>query len=159
MKRGEKVSAPEADEIIPVSNDPELTFRVAGWYLENGQEWDFDEDVVKENMTLYPVWEVVSTDVSGNDAGGTATKKFYTVICRETWGGIWNSEADRYVCLPEGTRNIPNTGIENAGTFGWEKVYEEGEDEKMWDQSKDSVKGVTVLKIKMTVAPSSSPEP
>lgn len=58
---GEKVTKPE---------DPTREGYVFdGWYkdLDRTEKWDFDNEVVKENMTLYANWKAANTDVPTGD--------------------------------------------------------------------------------------------
>lgn len=174
VEAGKTVTAPEASKFIPVTNDSGVSLKLAGWYLENGEKWNFDTYAVNSNFTLYPVWEEVVTDVSGGDvsggdAGSTAAKKYWPVIFRgAVWGGGWNSGwnggwngGDLCVCLPEGTKDMPKKDLSGGTIGGWEKFYEnETGTKKIWEPSVDSVKGVTVLKVyEASQEASASPEP
>lgn len=141
VEAGKKITEPDDSKFFANSDNSSLSLEVDGWYREDGTEWDFDEDVVTENIVLYPVWKETS--------GG---KKYGTVVLRDLWGSeTW------YVSLPYGTADMPVVDKYggDAVKYGWEKVYEG----KMWD-SGDSVSGVILLKMKEAVpAPSESPEP
>lgn len=156
VKSGETVKEPEEGKVIPkISEDvsEETTLRLAGWYLENGRKWDFENDVVTSNITLYPAWEEYSMDISGDDAEGTVVKTYWPVIFRE---------AETYnlitLCLPDGTSEIPVRDEESC--IGWEKIYGTDADNRMWDESKDKVNGAIALReVKSYERPSWSPEP
>lgn len=53
---GEKLLKPSDPTKSPNSK---YEYVFAGWYFEN-QEWDFEKDVVRSNMTLTAKWEVES---------------------------------------------------------------------------------------------------
>ena len=146
VEAGKKVTEPGLGQLSVACDNNSLSLKPVGWYLEDGTEWDFDKDKVTENIALYPVWEE-----------GTAKKKYATVILR----GLDDGNV-RFVCLPCGTMDMPEADQygDNTGKYGWEKVYETNEANKMWDSSVDSVNGVILLKLKeVTPEPSESPEP
>ncbi|WP_208590014.1 InlB B-repeat-containing protein, partial [Gracilibacillus suaedae] len=65
----EKVSEPEA---------PERTgYTFAGWYTDETYEtvWDFEEDVVTEDTTLYAKWKISNYEVSFETNGGSAVSQ------------------------------------------------------------------------------------
>ena len=68
IETGEKVEKP-AEEPTKKGH----TFR--GWYKDRDctDEWDFDEDTVKDDMTLYAKWEVNTYDVNFDAKGGNPT--------------------------------------------------------------------------------------
>ena len=153
VEAGMTMEAPDESEVIPVTNDCGVKLRLAGWYLEYGEEWNFDTYVVNSDFTLYPVWEEVSADVSegdasGEDAGETVVKKYWPVIFEGVIQGEDGSSADICVCLPEGTRFMPMENLDGEMIKGWEKIYGgTAGNEGLWDIFVDSVKGVTVLKV------------
>ena len=153
VEAGMTMEAPEESEIIPVTNVCGVKLRLAGWYLEYGEEWNFDTYVVSSDFTLYPVWEEVSADVSegdasGEDAGETVVRKYWPVIFEGVIQGEDGSSADICVCLPEGTRFMPMENLDGEMIKGWEKIYGgTAGNEGLWDIFVDSVKGVTVLKV------------
>ncbi len=143
---GKKIAEPELREFSVACDNANLSLKLVGWYREDGKEWDFDEDKVTENIELYPVWEESSTK-----------KKYGTVILRSLV-----DDSGQLVCLPYGTMDMPEADQfgDNAGKYGWEKVYETNATQKIWDSSVDSVNGVILLKLKeVTPEPSASPEP
>ena len=131
---GKIMAEPDDSKLSAVSDNSSLNLEIDGWYREDGKKWDFDEDVVTENMVLYPVWKEESTGY-----------KYGAVILRDLWGSqTW------YACLPYGTANMPivDSYGGDTGKYGWEKVYETIDARKMWDPSVDSVSGVILLKMK-----------
>lgn len=57
------------NELLPRPEDPiREGYHVAGWYsdIDLTQEWNFEEDTVKGNMTLYVRWEEGDPAGSGN---------------------------------------------------------------------------------------------
>ncbi|MCM1193114.1 MAG: FecR domain-containing protein [Butyrivibrio sp.] len=165
VEEGQKVTAPKESEFIPNSSDSSVSLKLTGWYLENGTKWDFENNAVTGNVTLYPAWEEVKADVSGGDvsggdAGGAETKKYWPVIFKGTLWGENGGSGSRCACLPEGTTAMPTTDLSNGSISGWEKVYgtETAATEKMWSAA-DSVKSVIALKRMETPASTESPAP
>ncbi len=141
---GETLEAPEESEIIPVTNDSSVSLRLAGWYLDRGDEWNFDTYAAYSDFTLYPVWEEVTADASEGDA---EAKKYWPVIFAGVIQGEDGSSADICVCLPEGTSSMPQENLNGEAIKGWEKLYVlMAEPERIWNALVDSVKGVTILK-------------
>lgn len=141
VEAGKTVKAPEESEIIPVANIDGTKLKFVGWYLENGEKWNFDTYAVWSSFTLYPVWEEVVTDVSGNDAGGTVTKKYWPVIFK----GAGENGEDVCVCLPEGPTYMPTMDWNGETIRGWKKPFGWTATEQTWISGTDEVKGVTVL--------------
>ena len=54
VKKGDKVPQPET----PKKSSGEAEYEFVAW-LYNGQAWDFDTNVVMENITLMAQWKVV----------------------------------------------------------------------------------------------------
>lgn len=141
---GKTVQAPEESEITPVTNDSGVSLRLAGWYLDRSEEWNFDTYAVYSDFTLYPVWEEVTGDAA---EGNTAAKKYWPVIFAGVIQREDGSSADICVCLPEGTSSMPTENLNGETIKGWEKLYVwMFGPERIWNTSVDSVKGVTVLK-------------
>lgn len=128
MKAGETAVAPDESTFLPATNDSGINLRLAGWYLEDGREWDLDTWMVNSDITLYPVWEEIGQD-----------KKFYSVIFRGVQGETW-SGGDIYACLPEGSQPMPYDDI-TEGFINWRKT-----DEALWSDIWDWISGVTVLR-------------
>lgn len=144
VEAGNTIAAPEESQITPVTNDSSVCLRLVGWYLERGEEWNFDTYIVNSDFTLYPVWEEVTADASEGDAGA---KKYWPVIFEGVIRGEDGSSADICVCLPEGTSSMPKENLNGEAVKGWEKPY--GGicgTERIWNALVDSVKGVTVLR-------------
>ena len=152
VEAGKTMEAPEESEIIPVTNDGNVNLRLVGWYLDRGEEWNFDTYVVNSDFTVYPVWEEVTADASEGDAfeenaGDAEAKKYWPVIFVGVIQGEDGSSADICVCLPEGTSSMPQENLNGEAVKGWEKLdgWMFGP-ERIWNALVDSVKGVTVLK-------------
>ena len=65
----------EGNKIPQPPNNPErVGFDFNGWYKDNlfTQKWDFDIDVVTENIILYAKWEVKKYTVTFNTNGGSS---------------------------------------------------------------------------------------
>ena len=155
VEAGKTVKAPEESEIILAANDGGVSLKLAGWYLDRSEEWNFDTFAVGSNFTLYPVWEEVVTDVSGNDAGGTVATKYWPVIFK----GAGQNGEDVCVCLPEGTTKMPTKNGNGETIKGWKKSFGLTATEQIWNpEVGDSVQGVTVLWM-MEPEPSESPAP
>ena len=152
VEAGKTMEVPEESEIIPVTNDSSVSLRLAGWYLDRGEEWNFDTYAVYSDFTLYPVWEEVTADASEGDtteenAGDVGAKKYWTVIFEGVIQREDGSSTDICVCLPEGTSFMPKENLDGETVKGWEKLYGgmvgPG---RIWNALVDSVKGVTALK-------------
>ncbi len=134
VKAGETVTAPDESALLAAANDSTVNLRLAGWYLEDGREWDLDTWKVESNITLYPVWEEDVEDISGGNGG----KKFYPVIFRGVQGDAWNG-GDICVCMPQGSQQMPFDDISKS-FICWKKA-----DEEIWDNWRDRLNKVTVL--------------
>ena len=91
-----------------------------GWYKESSLTnlWDFDTDVVTDNITLFAKWEVITYTVSFNSNGGTA------VTAQTVNGGT---------LLTEPTEPTKTDGY----IFdGW---YKESTFDNLWNFSSDTV--------------------
>lgn len=98
-------------------NTAKADLSFAGWCTENGAAWDFQNDVVQEDMHLYSIW--VKRDGS----------KFYPVIYEAPETGFWFCN-----CIMEGSTGyeksevsgFPEPKREGYVLSGWEKVSQEG---------------------------------
>lgn len=62
---GQKASSKPSDPCVagtPLGGLYGDGFTFAGWCTKDGQAWDLDNDIVQEDMTIYPIWK----DASGN---------------------------------------------------------------------------------------------
>lgn len=149
VEAGKTMTAPDESEIVLVANDSSVRLRLAGWYLEHGEEWNFDTYIVNSDFTLYPVWEEVPADASEDDGSeeSAQTRKYWPVIFRDVILNDDGTYADLCVCLPDGTSSMPVEGLNGETVAKWEKVSG-GTDGtgSIWDALVDSVKGATILK-------------
>lgn len=148
VEAGKTMKAPGESEVIAVTNDSGVSLKLAGWYLDDGREWNFDYYLVTSSFTLYPVWEEVTAEVPGSDAFGenTVIKRYWPVFFEGVVQEDDGSGADICVCLPEGTSSMPKENLTGGSIAGWEKPDGTTESEKIWDPLVDSVKKVTVLR-------------
>lgn len=154
VEAGNTVKAPDESEIILAADVGGVSLKLVGWYLENGEKWDFDSFAVWSDFKLYPVWEEVAEDVSGNDAGGTGATKYWPVIFK----GAGENGEDVCVCLPEGSTDMPTQSLNGETIKGWKKTFGTTATEQTWNSGTDKVTGVTVLRM-MEPIPSESPAP
>lgn len=154
VEAGKTMKAPEESEIILATDVGGVSLKLVGWYLESGEKWNFDTFAVWSNFTLYPVWEEVVTDVSGNDAEGTGATKYWPVIFK----GAGKDGEDVCVCLPEGTTDMPKQNWNGETIQGWKKSFGSTATEQTWISGTDKVTGVTIL-WRMEPTPSESPAP
>ncbi|MCL2164640.1 MAG: InlB B-repeat-containing protein, partial [Oscillospiraceae bacterium] len=61
----------EGDRIIKPANPERESYDFTGWFLENGAKWDFDNDMVYDNITLYAGWEPIFYSVVFDSNGGS----------------------------------------------------------------------------------------
>ena len=66
VARGQKVTKPAA----PVREG----YTFDGWFTEDDEEWNFDADVVTEDMTLFAKWTIKSYAVTFHTDGGTVVQ-------------------------------------------------------------------------------------
>lgn len=112
----------------PVCRPESLSLAFAGWCLEDGTIWDFENNVVKADTCLYPLW---------NDGNGS---RYFPVICRsaEQWCYYCNSvKSGTY--LREYSLSVSN----NPAFQGWTRI---NNDAGIWDMDKNTVTRVESLK-------------
>lgn len=161
VEAGKTMEMPEEMEIVPVTNGSGVKLKLSGWYLEHGEEWNFDTYIVNSDFTLYPVWEeVTESDAPSENAGDTVVKKYWPVIFEGVNQREHGNGASVCVCLPEGTNSMPKEDLNGDTIKGWEKIYGGTVENKgLWDALVDSVQGVTVLKVWEGVPEPPVPQP
>lgn len=122
VKAGDLLTKP-ADPVCPGG----LSLTFMGWCLEDGTVWDFDNDAVKADTCLYPLWKDDAT-------------RYFPVICRsaEQWCYYCNIvKSGTY--LKENSLSVSN----NPAFQGWEKV---NNGTGIWDMETDTVQNTQSLK-------------
>lgn len=119
-------------------------FKFEGWYTEQGQKWDFENDTVTSNIYLFPVWE-----------NSEEKCYYYPVILRDPDEGnyyCFSVKAGSYLLLgPEtGTDDQGyDSSVYPSGKYGYKLAWtitnsaSENNNER-WDRS-NTVQGVTSL--------------
>ena len=121
---GEKLTAPDSPEVSAGEEGRSLT--LAGWCLEDGTVWDFEQNTVEADMCLYPLWA---------DGNGLC---YVPVICRsEPWCYYCNS-----VEVGSFLKETSLSGSGNPAFRGWKDAF----DGITWDLDTDTVRKVTSLK-------------
>jgi uncharacterized repeat protein (TIGR02543 family) len=130
-KGGTAVAAVEVkkDDLVPEPTAPTKDgFEFKGWYKDENytSAWEFSEDKVTEDITLYAKWDPVKYTVTFNSKGGSA---------------VDSVQVEKDALVPEPTAPTRD-GFEFVG---W---YKDAEYETAWDFSKDKVSGNITLYAK-----------
>lgn len=112
VNAGEPVARPRFDP-------QKLNFVFKGWFDEDGNEWDFEENKIYADTTIYAQW-IPKLDVTFDAAGGTHTPPQIIV------------QGEKIVKPADPTR-------ENYKFIGW------SDGTKIWNFDTDVVEGVTTL--------------
>ena len=66
----EEITVTNGEKIPAISDISRDGYELLGWYF-NGTQWNFEDDVVKSNMTLTAKWKAIEYTITYDLAGGT----------------------------------------------------------------------------------------